>query len=144
MSSKFGNSPVLQKTPKICKVPPEAMSTQAKSIAKYSLQAYVEWTDPGSPLEGRISGQTTLLPFQNGLLHFGTILGDPHSIECDLLYDPDTKTFTYTVQLMIGQIVLATAIGVWLDPNPTIPFKTDLMQFEDPLQDRTVRSRIFS
>lgn len=144
MSSKFNNAPVLQKTPKICKVPPEKLPNELKQFANWTLQAYAKWVDPFSPLDGFIEGQTLLHPYPLAQDHKGIILGNPHSLNLILIYDPDTQIFIYTIELRMSGVLLETAETTWPDAKPLIPFKTDLFKFEDPTKTRTVQSKIFS
>lgn len=83
-------------------------------------------------------------PFPASNLHFGVIGGSDNHLELDLIFNIATETFTYTIQLMQDVITLDSVSVEFTDPQPGIPFETEMFLFENPASTRIVRSRIFS
>ncbi len=144
MSSKFNSRQNLQGTPKVCKKGPTTFPVGTFDFAKYPLQAFASWHDPFSPLDGAISGQTELTPFPGLDLHFGTIEGNPNYLEIDLIWNPLTNEFGLVVQLLLGLAVLDSVQVNFAEPQPGIPFETELFLFEDPTHSRRVQCKIMS
>lgn len=144
MSSRFNNNQLLQPTPKICHEGPEGWKYYDFAFPVYPLQAYALWTDPFSPLDASISGTTILDPFSASDLHFGTITGDPNSLEIDLIYDLLNNEFSLIIQLMHGTTTLDAVAKTWDEPLPIIPWQAGLFVWDDPTTSFYVECKIYS
>lgn len=144
MSSRFNKNQALQPTPKICHKGPGGWKYYDFVFPVYPLQAYAYWTDPYTPLDASIAGQTILDPYPASNLHFGVITGDPNHLEIDLIYIPAIEEFTLTIQLMEGTTTLDSVQKIWNEPLPIIPWQTHLITWDPPYQSYYVECRIFS
>lgn len=131
MSTKWNNGQRLQKTPKVCKKPPLALPPTLETFFGYPLQAYASWSNPFSPTDASIAGMVVLKAFPLSKLHFGKIAGDPHSLEIDLLYDPDSTTFFLTLSLIKGETVVDQRFRQWQNDLPVVPFAAGLFTWNN-------------
>ena len=144
MSSKFNKGQKTQKTPKVCKIPPIPFPPSTQEFEQYPLQAFASWKNPFSPLDTEISGYADLAADATSHIHFGTIKGDPHSLELDLIYDPVTKIFTYTVTLLEGPTVIDDRVITFADPAALLPYEAGMITWDKDGTTDTVRSKIYS
>lgn len=144
MSTKWNNAQNLQKTPKVCKKAPLALPPSLESFFGYPLQAYASWTDPFTPLDGSVAGMVVLKPFPLSKLHFGRIQGSPHSLEVDLIWDPDPMTFSLTLTLLLDMTVLDSRSRTFSHPEPVHPFAAGMFTWSDDGSNVTADCKILS
>lgn len=144
MSTKWNNNQRLQKTPKVCKKPPDPLPLPAQAFQRYPLQAFASWKDPFSPLDALITGNVLLAAQPSINFHAGIIRGSTHSLELDLEWRPVAKEFVYRISLLLGAIVLDDRTVIFTHPIDELPFVAGMFTWEHDGSTAVVRSKIFS
>lgn len=144
MSTKWNNSLQMQKTPKVCKIPPDRLPKSLTQFQNYPLQAFALWSNPFSPVDGRISGNAQLAAEPASNLHFGVITGTLFSIETDLHYDPVTEIFDLTISLLQGALLLNWRTIQFIEPKAVLPFSLHMITWDHDGTSNYVQVRIMS
>jgi len=144
VNTRWNNNLRLQKTPKVCKKQPEALPPDLKTFQHYPLQAFALWSNPFSPMDARVSGNTLMAAEPLANLHFGEIKGVNFNIELDLFYDTLTEQFTITVSLLAGGGLLDQRARTFTDPKAVLPFSLAMITWDHDGTTDYVQVRIMS
>jgi len=143
-SSKFNNAQKLQKTPKVCKKPPIPLPPSEETFGKYTLQGFATWRNAIFNPQVSLGGLAAMPPTNPLGTHKGLIEADPYGLEIVLFYNSFSKDFQLTINLRDHGFGVGTAIAFFTEPQPGIPFQTQLFNLSNPAIGTTVYARVFS
>ncbi len=144
MSTKWNNNLRLQKPPKVCKFVPPPPDPPTTDFPNYPLQAFADWTEPGTPLEQSIAGYTSLTPDPLHNRHYGEIGATRARLTLTLQYIPPTLQFVYTIRLYVNDVFNDSVSVTFSNPPAKIPFAAGLFTWDDPTKPKLVHSKIYS
>ncbi len=142
MSSKFTKNSAVQKTPAVCRKPPEELPADPAPFEERIFQAYMIVRAPGTPGPFWIAGLAAIHPTFPPFTWFAQIGEPPDEVSIGLTTDASLQLFEIELTKLLNGIPIGSHTFANIRPKSLTPFELPQVTFAPAATSQLWEARI--